>query len=452
MLDLIVKNGRVVLRDRVETTSIGVKDGKIVRIAPTIDEEAKSVCDAAGCYVLPGMVDAHMHLSEPGRTEWEGYDTGTKAMAAGGITSFVEMPLNNIPATTDVASLELKMSHAKDSCWVDYAPMGGLVPWNTADLIPMAKAGVASFKAFVATCGSDKPGDFKNVTDWELYRGMREIAKVDGLVVVHCENATITDELGREAMAAGKTLVSDYVATRPIFTEVEAVRRVLMIAEATGCRVHIAHCSCHEAIEAVEEAKARGVNASFESCPHYLLLATEELDAIGPKAKCSPPIRDRKHRERMWELLAEGRIEMLVSDHSPCTIDLKSDPNAFKAWGGISAAQNCVDAMFDEAVLKRGISPVTLSLALSTNAARRFRLEGKGEIAVGFDADLVVIDPNRSYTLEAKDLLYKNPFSAYEGRRIDCRVRDTFVRGMAVWHLGEGILGEARGKRIEIHG
>ena len=140
MLDLIVKNGRVVLRDRVETTSIGVKDGKIVRIAPTIDEEAKSVCDAAGCYVLPGMVDAHMHLSEPGRTEWEGYETGTKAMAAGGITSFVEMPLNNIPATTDVASLELKMSHAKDSCWVDYAPMGGLVPWNTADLIPMAKA------------------------------------------------------------------------------------------------------------------------------------------------------------------------------------------------------------------------------------------------------------------------------------------------------------------------
>lgn len=237
MLDLIVKNGRVVLRDRVETTSIGVKDGKIVRIAPTIDEEAKNVCDAAGCYVLPGMVDAHMHLSEPGRTEWEGYETGTKAMAAGGITSFVEMPLNNIPATTDVASLELKMSHAKDSCWVDYAPMGGLVPWNTADLIPMAKAGVASFKAFVATCGSDKPGDFKNVTDWELYRGMREIAKVDGLVVVHCENATITDELGREAMAAGKTLVSDYVATRPIFTEVEAVRRVLMIAEATGCRV-----------------------------------------------------------------------------------------------------------------------------------------------------------------------------------------------------------------------
>ena len=259
MLDLIVKNGRVVLRDRVETTSIGVKDGKIVRIAPTIDEEAKNVCDAAGCYVLPGMVDAHMHLSEPGRTEWEGYETGTKAMAAGGITSFVEMPLNNIPATTDVASLELKMSHAKDSCWVDYAPMGGLVPWNTADLIPMAKAGVASFKAFVATCGSDKPGDFKNVTDWELYRGMREIAKVDGLVVVHCENATITDELGREAMAAGKTLVSDYVATRPIFTEVEAVRRVLMIAEATGCRVHIAHCSCHEAVEAVEEAKARGV-------------------------------------------------------------------------------------------------------------------------------------------------------------------------------------------------
>ena len=296
MFDLIIKNGRVVLPDSVETVDIAVKDGVIAAIGAKIEGEAARTIDATGQYVMPGMVDAHMHLSEPGRTEWEGYKTGTQAAAAGGITSFVEMPLNNIPATTDVPSLELKMAAAKDQCWVDYAPMGGLVPWNIKDIAPLQKAGVASFKAFVATCGSGKPGDFKNVDDFELYQGCREIAAVGGLLVVHCENAAITDGLGREAEAAGKTKVSDYVATRPIFTETEAVHRVLAVAEATGCRIHIAHCSCPEAIAEVRAAQERGVDASFESCPHYFLLCTEELDAIGPKAKCSPPIRDRAHQ------------------------------------------------------------------------------------------------------------------------------------------------------------
>lgn len=450
MYDLVIKNGRVVLSDRVETLDIGIKDGVISALGHHLDD-AKAQIDASGQYVMPGMVDPHMHLSEPGRTEWEGYVTGTQAMAAGGITSFVEMPLNNVPATMDVPSLEIKLKAAEGQCWVDYSPMGGLVPWNLDDLAPMREAGVDAYKAFVATCGSGKPGDFKNVTDFELYKGCLEIARVDGLLVVHCENATITDGLGREAKAAGLSKVSDYIATRPIFTEVEAVHRVLLIAEAAGCRIHIAHCSCHEAIEEVERAKARGVNASFESCPHYFLLCTEEVDAIGPKAKCSPPIRDRVHQRELWKKLAKGEIEMLVSDHSPCTIDLKSDPNAFKAWGGISGSQNCVDAMFDEAVLKRHISPVILARALSTNAARRFRLTGKGEIAPGFDADLVLIDPNQSYVLTADKLFYKNKFSAYEGRQIDCRITRTLVRGQTVYTLEDGIVSGPIGRRIVHH-
>lgn len=451
MHDLIVKNGRVVLADEVATVDIAVKDGRIAEIAHKIDPaSAKEVIDAAGLYVMPGMVDPHMHVSEPGRTEWEGYETGTKAMAAGGITSFVEMPLNTIPATTTVETLELKLKAAENQCWVDYSPMGGIVPWNLDDLAPLADAGVAAFKAFVATCGSGKPGDFKNVTDYELFEGCKRVAEKDGLVVVHCENATVTDGLGKAAEAAGKTLLSDYVASRPIWTEVEAVHRVLMIAEAAGCRIHIAHCSCAEVIEEVMRAQARGVDASFESCPHYFLLCTEELDAIGAKAKCSPPIRDRRHQVELWELLASGGIEMLVSDHSPCTPDLKSSDNAFRAWGGISGTQNCVDAMFDEAVLKRHISPVVLARALATNAARRFRLKGKGEIALGFDADLVLIDPKKSYVLKAEDLYYKNKFSAYEGREIGCRIARTIVRGRTVYTLEDGIVGEAAGKRIEL--
>ena len=328
--------------------------------------------------------------------------------------------------------------------------MGGLVPWNLNDLAPLADAGVAAFKAFVATCGSGKPGDFKDVTDFELYQGALRIAQKRGILVVHCENASLTDGLGREAKERGLDKVSDYVASRPIFTEVEAVHRVLMIAEAAGCAIHIAHCSCTEAMDEVRRAQARGVDASFESCPHYFLLCTEELDAIGPKAKCSPPIRDRRHQEALWQRLAEDGVEMLVSDHSPCTIDLKSSSNAFDAWGGISGCQNCVDAMFDAAVLKRGISPVILAKALATRAARRFRLHGKGEIALGMDADLVLIDPAKSYAVTAEGLYYKNKFSAYEGRRIDCRVTRTLVRGRTVYALESGIAAEPHGRRIAL--
>lgn len=451
MFDTLIKNGRVVLADREETLDIGIRDGRIAALTPNIDTAcAREMVDASGQYVMPGMVDAHMHVSEPGRTEWEGYETGTQAMVAGGITSFVEMPLNTILATTNVETLELKLRTAEGKCWADYAPMGGLVPWNLDDLAPLADAGVAAFKAFVATCGSGKPGDFKNVTDFELYEGCRRIAQKDGLLVVHCENATITDGLGKAARAAGLTKLSDYVASRPIFTEVEAVHRVLLIAEAAGCRIHIAHCTCAEVVEEIKRAQVRGVDASFESCPHYFLLCTEELDAVGPKAKCSPPIRDRRHQEILWKMLANDEIEMLVSDHSPCTIDLKSSDNAFDAWGGISGCQNCVDAMFDEAVLKRHVSPVVLARALSTRAARRFRLEGKGEIALGMDADLVLIDPTQSYTVTADKLYYKNKFSAFEGRRIDCRITRTMVRGTTVYTLEEGIVGEPVGHRIPL--
>lgn len=446
MYDLLIKNGLLVLPEQMLHGDIAVKDGKIAAIAPKLEGGAAKTVDARHCYVLPGMVDVHMHISEPGRTEWEGYATGTQAMAAGGTTSYVEMPLNTLPATIDLASLEIKRQAAKDQNYVDYVFFGGLVPHNLNDLKALSQAGVAAFKAFVATCGSNKPGDFKDVNDYELYIGMQILAETGDLLVVHCENAAITDELGRKAKAEGKTLVSDYVASRPIFTEVEAVRRVLYFAEQTGCRVHIAHCSCHEAVEAVLEAQARGVDASFESCPHYLLLATEDLDAIGAKAKCSPPIRDRAHQQKMWQLLEAGVLDIIGSDHSPCTPDLKADPNAFKAWGGISGCQNSVDAMFDAAVKQRNISPVTLMNALATQPANRFGLIDKGALSLGKDGDIVILDPNQSYTVTADKLLYKNKISAYEGWEIGCRITHTFLRGREIYTLDGGIAGSAQGK------
>jgi allantoinase len=371
-------------------------------------------------------------------------------MAAGGTTCFVEMPLNTIPATTDLASLDLKISTAAAQCHVDYALMGGLVPGNLADLESLSRAGVAAFKCFVATCGSGIPGDFKNVDDFQLYEGMRVLAGTGDLLVVHCENAALTDGLGNKARAAGKTKLSDYVASRPVFTEVEAVRRVLLMARETGCRVHIAHNSCPESVDAIREAVANGVDATAESCPHYFLFATEELDAIGARAKCSPPIRDYLNQSRMWQYLADGKIDVIGSDHSPCTFDLKDKTNAFDAWGGISACQNSVDAMFDVAVKKRGLSPSLLARVMATNPAERFGLVHKGEIAVGKDADLVFIDPTQTYTVKAEELYYKNKHSAYEGRQIGCRVTRTMLRGNSIFARDEGVGQAALGRLIRI--
>jgi allantoinase len=450
MLDTIIRNGRLVLPDAVVSAELGIRDGKVAAIADRIEEPAREQIDAAGQYVMPGMVDVHMHISEPGRTEWEGYRTGSEAMAAGGTTSFVEMPLNTIPATTDLAALELKAAAASGQCLVDYAFMGGLVPWNFDDLPHLSAAGVAAFKCFVATCGSGKPGDFKNVDDFELYQGMRILAATGDLLVVHCENAALTDGLGEQARRAGKRKVSDYVASRPVFTEVEAVQRVLLIARETGCRVHIAHNSCPEAVDAILQARSAGVDVSVESCPHYFLLATEELDEIGPRAKCSPPIRDRANQARMWDYLAAGRIDILASDHSPCTFDLKDKDNAFDAWGGLSACQNSVDAMFDAAVLQRKLSPCLLARVLADEPARRFGLHGKGRIALGRDADLVLVDPAQAYTVRAEELYYKNKHSAYEGRRIGCRVTRTLLRGQTVFALGPGPSAAAGGRLIRV--
>lgn len=450
MFDTIIRNGTLVLPHQTMVGDIAVKDGKIAQIAPSIGGSASKVIDATGKYILPGMVDVHMHISEPGRTEWEGYLTGTQAMVAGGTTSFVEMPLNTMPCTDDMETLKLKLETAKNQCYADYSAMAGLLPWNRDSLKALSAAGVPSFKAFVATCGSGQEGDFKNVDDYELYAGMQILAETGDLLIVHCENAAITDKLGEKAMAEGKTKLSDYVATRPILTEVEAVRRVLFLAKETGCRIHIAHCSCPEAVEEVLKAQAEGVDASAESCPHYFLFATEDLDAIGPKAKCSPPIRDRRTQVKLWEMLERGEINIIGSDHSPCTPDLKETDNAFKAWGGISGTQNSLDAMFDAGVKQRNIDPVTLMRALATEPAKRFRLADKGELSLGKDADIVILDPNQSYTVKAEDLYYKNKFSAYEGFEIGCRITETFVRGQLVYQLGKGIIGEPIGQPMRV--
>ncbi|MBS4211694.1 allantoinase AllB [Neobacillus rhizophilus] len=451
--DLVIKGGKVVFRDEVKSVDIAVKDGKISAIAETIDDEALRIIDAKGQYVMPGMIDTHVHICEPGRTEWEGFVTGTKALAAGGTTCYVDMPLNALPATVDRKSLQLKLNAAKGKNYVDYALYGGLVPGNLEKLEELSEEGVVAYKCFMATCGSELPDDFKNVDDYTLFIGMKKLAELGAVLSIHAENAEMTDRMGQEMMKQGKTSATDYVASRPVFTEVDAVKRALFFAKETGCKLHFVHVSTAEAVEEITKERNKGMDVTLESCPHYFTITTAQFEEIGPVAKCSPPLRDEAAQTKLWEKLIEGKIDMLTSDHSPCPPEMKfSDSNnIFEVWGGITGCQNNVDLMFDEAVLKRNVPVTDFVRMIAYNPAVRFHLPTKGEIAVSKDADLIFVDPNQSYIVQKEELYYRHQHSPYIGRKINCRVTKTFVRGNLVFDLHEGIVGDPKGQLITYH-
>ncbi|NLD17767.1 MAG: allantoinase AllB [Tissierellia bacterium] len=448
MYDLLVKNGLVVTEAGEVYADILVKDGKISAIGEDLkNEEAAKVIDAEGMVITPGMIDTHAHFSEPGRTEWEGYDTGTAAAAKGGVTSFIEMPLNQLPCTQDGESLYIKLEIEKEKIKVDGASLGALTPSNLDDIQDLSDGGVVGYKAFMSTCGDRSlDNDMENVDDYSLWEGMRRIAKTGKTLGVHCENAKITDTLGAIAKANGPDTLKAYVESRPVFTEVEAVKRAIYLAQQTDVKLNICHCSCPEAVEEVTKAREAGFDYMAESCTHYFYFHTDELDDIGNTAKCSPPIRDLANQERMWEELFKGNIHFIGSDHSPCTPDLK-EGTAFSAWGGISAIQNSYDIFFDEAVNKRNMPLKQFVDVTATNAAKRFGLENKGSIQVGYDADLVLIDPKASYEVTTEGLEYKNKISAYVGRTIGCQIKTTIVRGNVVYD-GEKVTEETTGQLI----
>lgn len=448
--DTIIKNGTVVLENEALITDIAVKNGKIVAIGAGLSD-AREIIDATGLVVAPGMVDAHTHISEPGRSHWEGYATGTRAAAKGGITTMIEMPLNQLPATVDRESIEIKFSAAEGKLTIDAAQFGGLVSYNLDRLHELDEVGVVAYKCFVATCGDRSiSNDFRNVNDYEYFKGLQTLAKLDHLLAIHAENALICDGLGEETKEAGKLTAHDYVASRPVFTEVEAIRRVLYLAKVVDCRVHICHVSSPEGVAEVTRARREGQRVTCETCPHYLVLDTDQFAEIGTLAKCSPPIRDAQNQEGMWQKLFDGEIDCVVSDHSPCPPDMK-EGDMMQAWGGIAGLQNCVDMMFDEAVQKRGMPLPAFAKLISTNAADIFGLKHKGRIAIGKDADLVFIQPNSSYTLAAEDLEYRHKVSPYVGRKINARVAKTLLRGQVIYDIKAGFAVRPIGKFLLKH-
>src|SRR5579863_1285175 len=320
LYDLIIRNGTLVTPEGISQADIAIADERIVAIAPALVGSSKQHIDATSLHIFPGVIDAHVHFNEPGRSEWEGFATGTRALAAGGATIFFDMPLNAHPPTIDAASFDLKLAAAQATSLVDFAFWGGLVPSNLEHLDELAERGVIGYKAFMSNSGID---DFPAVDDLTLYEGMACCTKLGKIVAVHAENEQITSALAQRALAQGRTAVRDYLASRPIVAELEAIQRAILFASETACPLHIVHVSSGRGIRLVTAARAQGVNVSCETCPHYLVLTEEDVEALGAVAKCAPPLRSATEQAALWQQLIAGNIPIVASDHSPAPASMK---------------------------------------------------------------------------------------------------------------------------------
>ena len=435
--DLVVRAPRAVTAAGEVAASIGVRDGVVLAVeaydAGLVGDRVVELGDDE--VLLPGVVDSHVHVNEPGRTEWEGFASATRAAVAGGVTTLVDMPLNSIPPTTDVAALDVKRRTASGQCHVDVGFWGGAVPGNLDDLRPLHEAGVFGFKCFLLHSGVD---EFPPLDERELEDAMREIASFDGLLIVHAEDAHEIEH-APQPHGAG---YDGFLHSRPRDAENRAVERVVELSRRTGCRVHVLHVSSADAVPIIAEARRDGVRITAETCPHYLSFTAEEIRPGATHFKCCPPIREAGNREVLWQALADGVIDQVVTDHSPSTVDLKClDTGDFGlAWGGISSLQLGLPAVWTQA-RQRGFTLVDVVHWMCEAPARQTGLGTKGRIATGCDADFCVLAPDEAFVVDAQRLQHKNAITPYAGRPLAGVVRSTWLRGREV-----GIDEEPRGR------
>lgn len=443
-IEAIVRGGRLVTPDGPIEADVAVEDGKVSAIGPAIEGSGKEEIDARGLHVFPGAIDAHAHFNEPGRTHWEGFTTGSRSLAAGGMTAYVEMPLNAYPPTCDAGCFDDKLAHARASSLVDFAFYGGLVPGNLGEMDELAGRGVAGFKAFMSTTGTL---DFQPADDLTLYEGMVKATELGLPVLVHAENKGITDRLAGRCVSTLRTTMRDYLDSRPIVAELEAIGRAILFAEETGCSLHVVHVSTGRGVALVAEARARGVNVTCETCAHYVVLTEEDAEALGAVAKCAPPLRPKEDLDSLWGHLLAGNVEFVASDHSPCPPDMKAGEDIFRAWGGIAGCQSLLNVVLDEGYHRRGLPLVEIAALLSARVAGRFGFAEKGRLEVGRDADLTLVDLGGIATTRRQDLFYRHKISPYLGRAFRGRVIRTVVRGITVFRDGK-VVSEPVGKLV----
>jgi len=426
--ELVIRGPRVVTPDGVAPACVGVRDGRVAAVEPLAARLAgdRMVTLADDEVLLPGLVDTHVHVNEPGRTEWEGFDTATRAAAAGGVTTIVDMPLNSVPPTTDVAALEVKRKAASGRVHVDVGFWGGAVPGNLGDLAGLHEAGVAGFKCFLLPSGVE---EFPPLDPGGLDRCLEVLAALGALLVVHAED----DATVAAAPPPAGPSYARFLASRPPEAEHRAVARVVEAAGRTGARVHVLHLSSAGALPLLAQARRDGLRVSAETCPHYLTFDAGSIPDGATRFKCCPPIRDAGNRERLWRGLADGVVDLVASDHSPCPPELKRpDSGDFgAAWGGIASLQLSLPAVWT-AARGRGHGPADLARWMAERPAALAGLAGKGRIAPGADADFCVFAPDETFLVDPGRLHHRHPVTPYAGLRLAGVVRTTWLRGRQV--------------------
>ena len=434
-----MRGTRILTPDGLRPASIHIDQGRVTRVAPIDELPARDadVLDAGDLVVLPGLVDTHVHVNEPGRTDWEGFETATRAAAAGGVTTLLDMPLNSIPATTTVLALREKAAAAAGKTWVDVGFIGGVVPGNANALGDLARAGVLAFKCFLVPSGV---AEFAHVTQPELRDAMRVIADLGLPLMVHAELPEVVEAAILEASAGDPISYASYRASRPAAAEHEAVALVVELAETTGARAHIVHVSSAETVTQLVHARARGLPVTGETCPHYLFFDADEIPDGATEFKCAPPIRGALEREGLWEALERGDLDLIVSDHSPCPPSMKRRDvgDFFVAWGGIASLELGASVVWT-AMRERGIPIERLARWMSDAPARLAGLESrKGRIAEGYEADLMLLDPDAERTVLVDELLQRHPVTPYLGARLRGTVEATYVRGVLAYDRRTG--------------
>ena len=449
--DLILRNGTLLTPDGLVQTDFAVADGKIISL--NASGVASEEIDATGLHIFPGVIDSHVHFNEPGRADWEGIETGSRALAAGGGTLFFDMPLNAHPPTCDPRSFDEKLHAAEDKSLTDFALWGGLVPGNFDKLELLARRGVIGFKAFMSSSGIE---DFECVDNATLKAGMKIAAQLGKLVAVHAESDAITSRLAAQALAENKITIRDYLDSRPIHAELEAIHRAIEMSRETKCALHIVHVSSGAGVALIASAQNQGVDVTCETCPHYLVLTEADVEKLGAVAKCAPPLRPQSAQDVLWRYLENGFVSTIGSDHSPSPPDLKKNFNFFKVWGGISGVQHTLPLLLTAFAARSaehqlgklelnqnsntpsGCSALRhISDLLSANVARRFKIPGKGKIEVGFDADFALVDLRQQFTVAKAELLYRHQQSPYVGRTLTGRVVRTILRGKTIFKDGQ---------------
>lgn len=425
--DLVIRGGSIVTSDGIIQADLAIEGEYIAALAHDI-RDGKREIDASGLTILPGLIDIHLHFNEPGRTEWEGAATGSRALAAGGGTLFFDMPLNSSPCTTNARHFDQKRVALESASITDFALWGGIIPGNTDDLAELADRGVVGFKAFL--CDSGLP-EFPRADDLTLYEGMKESARLGLPVAVHAESEEITKRLSQRITSAGRHDVKAFLESRPVIAEVEAIGRAGLIARETGCKLHVVHISSGKGVAAALQARSLGADISIETCPHYLLFTEDDLLRIGAIAKCTPPLRGVSDQQALKASVLRGEVDMIGSDHSPCPPEMKQRENFFEIWGGIAGVQWTLPALIEQ-----GLDPPLLAKLTSSNGACRFRIDRRGTIGPGAYADLALVDLQNSQVVHRESLFQKHPITPYLGMKLRGVVRKTIRRGEMIYSDG----------------